>query len=498
MWTLILVLVATGSPTLLQAAPAQGNGGRCSFASVFYVEGTSHYSLTFQQALELCQNSGYKLATVEQVTEAFKNGLRTCRYGWIDGQKVTFLPHINDPNCESSSTEVTFHAEESEYLSDVYCFNPSDSFDQNCEDSIKSEPETYTNGNTVTTNRKPNDDILKEAETEGFLVDEEKIIKIVKRETSPRNDDVIPTPGGLNTEQNVDSNLQTERGGTTPFEDPELVRINLMGSEDFSTAKSDEEPIDMEVPKTTHMQNTTHILGENSVTQTTVPDIANMNMKPYTLPSLEEPTKETDTEDTKGPTNKPHFGKSSFSIITNFLLPETEGSGSGSDTGILSIEPELTHFTTRPVTTEAADKETFQNNNKEVRKDAPKQDTNSKVPPKSRKHDDVLGPDSPPTSAGQEGEGTPTWLIIFAFCVVVGAILCLFAAIATKDMWYGPRQSKNITSEEYSKAATLPLSEKEQEMVTLMSVGNLKNDTKEDITVTCVDEHEREYLMQHK
>ncbi|XP_051989986.1 LOW QUALITY PROTEIN: CD44 antigen [Xyrauchen texanus] len=466
MWTLILVFVATGLPALLQAAPAQGNSGRCSIASVLYVEGTSHYSLTFHQALELCQNSGYKLATVEQVIEAFKNGLRTCRYGWIDGQKVTFLPHINDPNCDSSSTEVTFHAEETEYLSDVYCFNPSDSFDQNCKDSIKSEPETYTNGNTVTTNRKPNDDILKEAETEGFLVDEEKTKQNKKRAISPMNDDVIPTPG-------------------------ELIRINLMGSEDFSTAKSDEEPIDMEAPETVHMQNATHILGDNSVTQTTVPDIDNMNMKPYTLPYRNR------HRDTKGPTNKPHFGKSSSSIIPNFLLPETEGSGSGSYTGILSEETELTHFTTRPVTTGAADKETIQKKNEEVREDAPKQDTNSKVPPKSRKQD-VLGADSPSTPTGQVGEGTPTWLIIFAFCVVVGAILCLFAAIATKDMWYGPRQSKNITSEEYSKAATLPLSEKEQEMVTLMSVGNLKNDTKEDITITCVDEHEREYLMQHK
>uniref|UniRef100_A0A8C1X7V1 Link domain-containing protein n=1 Tax=Cyprinus carpio TaxID=7962 RepID=A0A8C1X7V1_CYPCA len=55
------------------------SSGRCSFASVFHVEGTSRYSLTFQQALELCQSLGYKLATHEQVNEAYKKDLRTCR-----------------------------------------------------------------------------------------------------------------------------------------------------------------------------------------------------------------------------------------------------------------------------------------------------------------------------------------------------------------------------------------------------------------------------------
>ncbi|XP_051573504.1 CD44 antigen-like [Myxocyprinus asiaticus] len=474
MWTFLLVLVATGFPAPLQAAPIQGHRGKCSFAGVLHVKGTSQYSLTYQQALELCQNLSYKLATKEQVIEAFKNGLRTCRYGWIDGQNVTFLPHVKNPECVSSYTEVTFHAEGADYLSDVYCFNPSDSFDQN-DDSVKSDPEISTNENTVTTNMKPNDDILKEAKTEGFLVDEKKVMKKRKRETSLLNDDVIPTPSGSNTQQNVESTLQT-----SDSKDLELVRMDTMGNEGFSTTKSDEQPIDMELPKTQ---------GENSDTHSAVPDTANITIKPSTVPSLEEPNKVTDTEDTKGPANKPHFGKRSSSIVPNILFPETEGSGSGSDARILSEASEPTQFTTSPVTTEVAEIESFQNSHEEV----PKQDTNPEASGGSKNRMNV--PVSPPNPSGQEGEGTPAWLIIFAFCVVVGAVLCLFAAIATKDKWYGPRQSKNTTSEEYSKAVTLPLSEKEQEIVTLMSAGNLKNDTKENITVTCVDEREREYLM---
>ncbi|XP_016430993.1 lymphatic vessel endothelial hyaluronic acid receptor 1-like [Sinocyclocheilus rhinocerous] len=276
MWTLLLVF-ATGSPALLQAAPVQGSSGRCSVAGVFLVEGTSRYSLTFQQALELCQSFDYKLATQEQVNDAYKKGLRTCRFGWIDGQNVMFLPHVNGPNCDYSSTEITFHPEAAGYLSDVYCFNPSDA-SLNCEDNGKSNSEDLTNGNTATASKFPR-----------------YIIQYVK----------------------------------------------------------------------------------------------------------------------------------SSSLITNV-------SSAG-------------------------------------------------------------------TQSGQEKkDGPSTLLIIFAFCVVVGVIVCILVAIATRDKWYGPRQSRNITTEvhnkDYSKSETLPLSEKEQEIVALMSVATLKNGKMEDIAA-CLDEHEKEYLM---
>ncbi|KAK7176113.1 hypothetical protein R3I93_000388 [Phoxinus phoxinus] len=391
MWTLLLVVLATGSPALLQAAPVQGHSGRCSFAGVLHVEGTIRYSLTFQQAFELCQSLDYKLATQEQIIEAYQKGLRTCRYGWIDGQNVTFLPHNNAPNCDSSSTEVTFHPKAAEYLSDVFCFNPSDS--SNCEDTVKSNSKGATNGITATENEKPHEDILKEVKTEGFLVDLEEIMERVKRETSPLND--------------------------------------------------------MELPRTV------------------LPDV---DMTPSTFPTL----------DTKGPTNKPSFEKSSSSVAPRVLFPDTEGSGSASD-------PEPSQFTLRSITTEAAEKKSI-TSTIEAPKVASKLNTSSEG--KSR----FL----PPPKSARQGEGLSTWLIIFAFCVVIGAIVCIIAAIATRDKWYGPRKSINITTEEhnkdYSKTETLPLSEKEQEIVALMSVTTLNGKT-EDITATCLDEHEKEYLM---
>ncbi|XP_077085497.1 uncharacterized protein cd44a [Siphateles boraxobius] len=382
MWTLLLVVLATGSPALLQAAPVQGHSGRCSFAGVLHVEGTSCYSLTFQKAVELCQSLDYKLATQEQIIEAYQKGLRTCRYGWIYGQNVTFLPHVNAPNCESSSTEVTFHPKPAEYLSDVYCFNPSDSL--NCEDTVKSN--SGTNGITATENEEPHEDILKEVKTEGFLVDLEEIMGRVKRETSPLDD--------------------------------------------------------MEVPRTV------------------LPDV---DIKPSTVPTL----------DTKGPANKPSFEKSSSSVAPSVFFPDTEGSGSAS--------PEPSQFTVRSITTKSTQDTVG----------VPKVASNLNTSSGGRVR--ILHP-----KQARQADGPSTWLIIFAFCVVIGAIICILVAIATKDKWYGPRQSTNITTEEhnkdYSKTETLPLSEKEQEIVALMSVTTL-NDKTEDITATCLDEHEKEYLM---
>ncbi|XP_060715764.1 uncharacterized protein cd44a [Tachysurus vachellii] len=97
-------------------------------------------------------------------------------------------------------------------------------------------------------------------------------------------------------------------------------------------------------------------------------------------------------------------------------------------------------------------------------------------------------------------EGTPGWLLILALCLTLGAVICVFVAIATKDMWYGPsKQCLGINStepkkyEEYDKAATLPLSEKE--IVALMS--SQKTARKEtDYTMISLEEvPEKEYLM---
>ncbi|XP_043101487.1 versican core protein [Puntigrus tetrazona] len=410
MWTLLLVVFTSGSPALLQAAPVQGSSGRSSIASVFHVEGTSRYSLTFQQASESCQSLGYKLATQEQVKDAFKTGLRTCRYGWIDGQNVMFLPHVNGPNCDSSSTDITFRPEAADYLSDVYCFNPSDAL-LNSDDTGKSNSEGLTNGNTASANEKSHDDILTEVETEGFLVDLEEIMGGVKRETSVLND--------------------------------------------------------MEVPST--------------------------DVKPSAAPALEEPSVTTHNEDSKGPTSKPSFGKSSSTVTPSVLFFDSEGSGSASDIETLFAAPEPSQFTTTEIVTKSAKGISMSENIKE-RPINPKRRQNVDIGMEGTSNVEEVNP-SPNV---RKDDGPSTWLIIFAFCVVVGAVVCILAAIATRDKWYGPRESRNITTEvhnkDYSKTETLPLSDKEQEIVALMRIEKLNGKT-DGITATSLDEHEKEYLM---
>ncbi|XP_052457204.1 uncharacterized protein LOC128016603 [Carassius gibelio] len=393
MWTLLLVVFVSGSPALLQAAPVQGSSGRCSFAGVSLFEGTSLYSFTFQQALELCQRFDYKLATQEQVNDAYKKGLRTCRYGWIDGQHVMFLPHVNGPNCDSSSTEITIHPETAGYLSDVYCFNPA-AASLNCEDTGKSNSEDLTNGNTATANKKSHEDILTEVETEGFIVDVEQIMGRVKRETSVLND--------------------------------------------------------MEVP-----------------------------MKPSIVPALEET-----------PTSMPRFVKSSSPVTSHVLFFDTEGSGSASDNDPLIKDPEHIQLTTTTIATDATQSTDMANEIEEP----------PILPNKVRKivFSEIDVPSEVPQSGQVKNDGPSTWLIIVAFCVAVGVVVCILVAIAMRDKLFGQRQSRNLTTEVHSKDCSksekLPLSEKEQEIVALMSVAKLKNGHIEDIA-PCLEEREKEYLM---
>lgn len=88
-------------------------------------------------------------------------------------------------------------------------------------------------------------------------------------------------------------------------------------------------------------------------------------LKPSTVPALEEPSTTTHSEDSKGPTSKPRFGKSSSSVISSILFPDTEGSGSGMIETVFEV-PKPSQFTMTAITSEAAEDTSIKNNREKI------------------------------------------------------------------------------------------------------------------------------------
>ncbi|XP_036399935.1 lymphatic vessel endothelial hyaluronic acid receptor 1-like [Megalops cyprinoides] len=84
------------------------------------------YAFNASQAREVCQFLNVTIASKAQVLEAHRNGLETCRYGWIDEQ-IAVIPRIKpSQGCGQNQVGVIPWRTPVTKLFDVFCFNATD------------------------------------------------------------------------------------------------------------------------------------------------------------------------------------------------------------------------------------------------------------------------------------------------------------------------------------------------------------------------------------
>ncbi|XP_073693634.1 lymphatic vessel endothelial hyaluronic acid receptor 1a [Garra rufa] len=102
-----------------------------AISGVFQASIGNKYALTASTARDLCEHLGLTIASKSQVAEAQKNGLETCRFGWIDEQ-IAVIPRVEvKSNCGNGRTGVVVWRADPNREFDVFCFNITDFEAQN-------------------------------------------------------------------------------------------------------------------------------------------------------------------------------------------------------------------------------------------------------------------------------------------------------------------------------------------------------------------------------
>uniref|UniRef100_A0A2D4NVN2 CD44 antigen n=1 Tax=Micrurus surinamensis TaxID=129470 RepID=A0A2D4NVN2_MICSU len=124
---------AVGFYVLLQLCAARMDLNiSCRYAGVFHVEKNQRYSLTREEAVQLCEALNSTIPTYEQMKKAFTLGFETCRYGYIEDNIV--LPrHTPYYLCAANNTGIYVLSSNISDRYDTYCFNSSESRDVVCE-----------------------------------------------------------------------------------------------------------------------------------------------------------------------------------------------------------------------------------------------------------------------------------------------------------------------------------------------------------------------------
>uniref|UniRef100_A0A8C3HF19 CD44 antigen n=1 Tax=Chrysemys picta bellii TaxID=8478 RepID=A0A8C3HF19_CHRPI len=127
------LLCATFGLCLLQLCLAEIQFNiSCRYAGVFHVEKNRRYSLTRDEAVELCKALNSTLPTMDQMKNAHRLGFETCRYGFIEDKIV--IPRIKPYSlCAANNTGIYILVSNITDRYDTYCYNASETRGKACE-----------------------------------------------------------------------------------------------------------------------------------------------------------------------------------------------------------------------------------------------------------------------------------------------------------------------------------------------------------------------------
>nr|XP_034972289.1 CD44 antigen isoform X12 [Zootoca vivipara] len=108
----------------------------CRYAGVFHVEKNRRYSLSREEAVELCKALNSTLPTWDQMQKAYDQGFETCRYGYIE-EKIVVPRHTPYTLCAANHTGIYVLSSNISDKYDTYCFNTSESRDIVCDPVVK-------------------------------------------------------------------------------------------------------------------------------------------------------------------------------------------------------------------------------------------------------------------------------------------------------------------------------------------------------------------------